>query len=56
MLLDPPNRKHGADFYKGPCTVSKVNDNGTVELRKDAAAGGAVLDTWNIRYVTPYKA
>ena len=56
MIRDPPNRKHGADYYKDPCTVTKVNDNGTVELRRDAARGGALTDTWNIRNLYPYRA
>ena len=56
MIQDPPNRKHGADFYKGPFTVSKVNDNGTVELRRDAEDGGALSETWNIRNIYPRKA
>ena len=56
MISDQPNRKHGADFYKGPYTVSKVNDNGTVELRRDADGGGALSETWNIRNIYPCKA
>ena len=56
MIEDPPNRKHGADFYKGPYTVSKVKDNGTVELRRDADDGGALSETWNIRNIYPRKA
>jgi transposase InsO family protein len=50
------NRKHGADRYKGPFTVTNVYDNGTVRLRKRTPAGGAVFQTWNIRKVFPYKA
>ena len=56
MLSDPPNRKHGADYYRGPLTVTKVNDNGTLELRSDATTGGALTSTWNIRNVYPYRA
>ena len=57
MILQDPNRKHGADFYRGPYTVSKVNDNGTVQLRRDAASGGgAVQQPWNIRNLYPCKA
>ena len=55
MIADQPNRKHGADFYKGLYTVSKVNDNGTVELRRDANDGGALSETWNIRNIHPRK-
>jgi hypothetical protein len=48
-------RKHGADRYKGPYQVTKVNDNGTVELRQNTCNGGAVFQTWNIRNILPYK-
>ena len=53
MRLDP-NRKHGEDFFKGPHTVTKVNDNGTVKLTK-ATNNGAVSQTWNIRNIEPRK-
>jgi hypothetical protein len=32
MIRHEPNRKHGADTYKGPICL-EVNDNGTVQLR-----------------------
>ena len=47
-----PNRKHGEDFFKGPYTVSQVNNNGTVKLTK-ATTNGAVTQTWNIRQIEP---
>ena len=52
-----PNRKHGAgaDQYRGPYTVTRVYDNGTVQLSR-ATTRGAVLQTWNIRNVDPYLA
>ena len=53
MVRQDPNRKHGSDQCKGPCTVTQVNDNGTAKLTKTAANGGAVSQTWNIRNVTP---
>ena len=55
MIRQDPNRKHGSDQYAGPYTVSKVNDNGTVQLRRDADQGGAVSQTWNIRQLDPCK-
>ena len=36
MIKQNPNRKHREPQNKGPYTVHKVNDNGTVQLRKDA--------------------
>ena len=53
VRLDP-NRKHGEDFFKGPYTVTQVNDNGTVKLTK-ATTNGAVSQTWNIRNIEPRK-
>ena len=52
MIRLDPNRKHGEDYFKGPFTVSQVNDNGTVKLTK-ATAKGAVSQTWNIRLLEP---
>ena len=49
-----PNRKAGEDHFKGPYTVTRVNENGTVELTK-ATNNGAVSQTWNIRNVEPRK-
>ena len=47
--------EHGEPQYDGPYTVSRVNDNGTLQLRKDADNGGAVYQTWNIRNVDPCR-
>ena len=44
-----PSAKFGSDAYEGPYDVVKVNDNGTVRMRK-----GAVTDTVNIRNIHPY--
>ncbi len=52
MIRLDPNRKHGEDKYAGPHTLTSVNDNGTVTLRKDTL-GGAVYETWNIRNIEP---
>ena len=51
-----PSRKHGEARYKGPYRVTRVNDNGTLELEQGTPNGGAVLQTWNIRNVFPYEA
>ena len=56
VVEQDPNRKHGSDRYKGPCTIMSVYDNGTVRLRRRTQLGGAVFQTWNIRKVFPYKA
>ena len=55
MVKLDPNRKHGEDFFKGPYTVSQVNNNGTVKLTK-ATTNGAVTQTWNIRQIEPCTA
>jgi hypothetical protein len=56
MILHDPNRKHGDDTYKGPFVITKVNDNGTLQLRMTTPHGGAKLENWNIRNVRPIKA
>ncbi len=56
MVLQEPNRKHGADRYKGPYSINHVYDNGTVKLTQNTPAGGVVFQTWNVRQITPYKA
>ena len=53
MIMQDPNRKHGTDRFIGPFTVTQVNNNGTVKLSKNADAGGAVHETWNIRNLEP---
>jgi hypothetical protein len=42
--------KYGEDPFKGPYTITQVNDNGTVRLRM-----GAVTDTVNIRLIKPFR-
>lgn len=58
-VLQDYNRKYGKDEYSGPWTVSRVNDNGTLKLKRDAttvnAGGGAVYQTWNVRNLCPYS-
>jgi hypothetical protein len=56
LVLQEPNRKHGADRYKGPYSITNVYDNGTVQLMQNTPAGGVVAQTWNVRQLTPYKA
>ncbi len=56
LIIQDNSRKHGADKQKGPYTVTRVYDNGTVKLRQDTPAGGAVSETWNIRNIIPYEA
>ena len=53
MVKRDPNRKHGSNQYKGPYTITRVNDNGTVKLSRATPAGGAVHETWNIRNIEP---
>ena len=55
MVSQDPKRKHGEPFFKGPYTVTQVNDNGTVKLTK-TTGGGAVTQTWNIRNLDPCMA
>ena len=52
MVNRKPNRKHGSSQFKGPYTVTRVNDNGTVKLTR-ATPSGAVHETWNIRNIDP---
>ena len=52
MVEDDPNRKLEGARFKGPYTVSRLFDNGTVQLTK-ATNGGAVSQTWNIRLLKP---
>ena len=56
MIRLMPSRKHGSFKYTGPHTLTRINDNGTVKLRKDAARGGAVYETWNVRNLEPCQA
>ena len=43
MVKMDPTRKHGEDFFKGPFTVSQVNDNGTAKLTRATANGAGHL-------------
>ena len=54
MIRHDPNRKHGADTYKGPYLLTEVNDNGTVQLRIPTTHGGFTFHIWNIRNLRPY--
>jgi hypothetical protein len=56
LVVTAPSRKHGEDRTKGPFSIERVNNNGTVRLRQHTPSGGAVFQTWNIRNVIPYKA
>jgi hypothetical protein len=56
MIEQHQQRKYGTPRFKGPFTVDRVYDNGTIRVRQDAANGGAVYQTWNIRNIHPYKA
>ena len=50
---DPSCKLEGARWL-GPCTVTAVYDNGTLQLSKAAPTrGGAVSQRWNIRQVKP---
>ena len=42
--------KYGQDPWEGPYKITKVNNNGTVRLKK-----GAVYETVNIRLIKPYN-
>ena len=42
------NRKYGTDTYRGPATVTKVHENGTVRVRF-----GRIEDTYHIRQLEP---
>ena len=54
LVKQSQSRKHGGPLYKGPYSISQVNDNGTVRLKQDTKSGGAIYQEWNIRNVTPY--
>ena len=55
MVRQKPSRKCGSDKQKGPYTVTRVNDNGTLMLTKATANGGAVTQTWNVRNIDPCR-
>ena len=52
MAEADPSRKLKGQRFTGPCAVTQVHDNGTVQLSQ-ATARGAVLQTWNIRKLRP---
>ena len=54
LILTEPNRKYGGDKYNGPYQITQVNDNGSLCIRVPTRSG-AVIETWNIRNVRPYK-
>ena len=56
MIMQDHNRKHGEDRYEGPHRVSRVHDNGTVQLTYDTPKGGVVEQRWNVRNIYPYTA
>ena len=56
LLTTDDNTKYGSDKYEGPYNIVKVNDNGTVQLRKGKTKKGAVYQTYNVRQLHPYKA
>jgi hypothetical protein len=45
----PTLSKFGSNPWEGPYEIVKVNNNGTVRLRK-----GVVIETMNIRQIKPY--
>ena len=50
LMKNPKHRsKYGSDPWIGPYVVVKVNDNGTLKIKK-----GCVTDTINIRQLKPY--
>ena len=54
-IVHDPHRKHGDDVTKGPFVITKVNDNGTVQLRMELPSGNAKYETWNIRQIRPCR-
>ena len=52
-ITHDPHRKHGDDITKGPFVITRVNDNGTVQLRMELPSGNAKYETWNIRQIRP---
>ena len=54
-ITHDPHRKHGDDITKGPFVITRVNDNGTVQLRMELPSGNAKYETWNIRQIRPCK-
>ena len=49
LIKNEQSTKYGNTAYSGPYTVTSVNNNGTLHVRK-----GIVTDVINIRNVYPY--
>ena len=49
LLQMQANHKYASTAYTGPFTITKVNTNGTVQLKM-----GCVTNTHNIRNIKPY--
>ena len=48
------HRKFGDDPFIGPFRITKVNNNGTVQLRQRLTRGNQ-FQVWNIRRIKPYR-
>jgi hypothetical protein len=55
LIKQDLNRKHGDSMYKGPYTISRVYDNGTVDLQQQTQRGGVLTQRWNIRNLHPCR-
>ena len=49
LYLIQPKGKYNENPYKGPYEITKINNNGTVQIHK-----GAIYETVNIRLLKPY--
>ena len=50
LMKEGLNTKYGGNPYLGPYVVTRVNDNGTLHIKR-----GAKYDTVNIHNTHPYK-
>ena len=50
LFKEEQKSKYGSNPYSGPYTIRKVNDNGTVILKR-----GTILEPINVRLLKPYK-
>ena len=50
LYQKPQISKYGLNQWEGPYQIIKVNDNGTVRLKRDA-----IIETINIRQIKPYN-
>jgi cobalamin-dependent methionine synthase I len=55
MIKQDNNRKHEDALYQGPFTVTRVYDNGTVDLQQQTLRGGVLTQRWNIRNLHPCR-